>query len=123
MNVFEGALTATGTVAQTVDLRTGPSSSTNQFLRDWATWFSVVVVLLVLALAGLKLARRLTLQSRSDDAHLWDLDKLRALRDSGELTIQEYETLRRAAIERMTGSKPVSTASAPTPPPESPSRP
>lgn len=91
---------ATAAIAQAAPARTTPSSATDQLIRDWAIWFGVVVVILVLALVGLKQARRLTLRGSSDDAKLWDLDKLRALRDSGELSIQEYDTLRRAAVER-----------------------
>ncbi len=66
----------------------------------------VVVVLLVAAVIGLgvvlALVRRWMRRTRDDSAHgpasVWTLQDLRELRDSGEISVPEYERLRAAIL-------------------------
>ncbi len=87
-------------------LQTGPAPAprvprTGDMIRDWAIWFAVIVVVMVLTLVLLKRAKRLVVsEPRSIAGFSFDLDQLRELRDTGEITIQEYEKLRRQAIEK-----------------------
>lgn len=61
-------------------------------------------LMLVLAL-GLVVAiylRRRLKANRADAAGTLTLDELRAWRDAGRITVEEFETLRRQAVERLT---------------------
>lgn len=62
-------------------------------------WFVGTLVAVVLAFVGLLYLRKL-LWGNADDGELttFNLEHLRTLRDRGELTIQEYEKLRREAL-------------------------
>jgi hypothetical protein len=72
-----------------------------------ALWISGMIVAVVLAGALLlMLRRRLFGPPPSSGAALHDilgLDEITRLRDSGEITIQEYETLRARAIAALKG--------------------
>jgi hypothetical protein len=72
-----------------------------------ALWISGMIIVVVLAGALLLMLRRRLLGSRpSSSAALHDilgLDEITRLRDSGEITIQEYETLRARAIAALKG--------------------
>jgi len=82
------------------------ASGEMDFLLDYALWFAAVLVVMVLALVLLKRARRLVSpEAPSVEQVSWDLDDLRRLRDSGEITIQQYESLRRQAIDAFTNKK------------------
>jgi hypothetical protein len=72
-----------------------------------ALWISGMIVAVVLAgVLLLMLRRRLFSSPPSSGAALHDvlgLDDITRLRDSGEITIQEYETLRARAIAALKG--------------------
>ncbi|MCC7291509.1 MAG: hypothetical protein IT449_05545 [Phycisphaerales bacterium] len=87
-------------------LQSGPAPAprvprTGDMIRDWAVWFAVIVVVMVFTLVLLKRAKKLVVsEPRPIVGFSFDLDQLRELRDTGEITIQEYEKLRKQAIEK-----------------------
>ncbi|MCG3130996.1 MAG: hypothetical protein FLDDKLPJ_01771 [Phycisphaerae bacterium] len=82
------------------------SGQTGEYVRDWVIWFSIVAVLLIATLFVLKRAKKLVSPGGGAEREsLFDLDKLRELRDTGEITIQEYEALRKRAIEKAAAGK------------------
>jgi len=74
-------------------------------IRDWAIWFLVVLAAMTLTLVFIKRAKKLAHPEASVKGMPFDLDHLRALRDNGEITIQQYESLRGKAIQGLVDGK------------------
>lgn len=57
-------------------------------------WACVMAAMLVALIAAIVLVKRWMLESRESSSSAWTLHDLNQLRDTGEITIQEYERLR-----------------------------
>jgi|GEM_PF-4618021 len=64
--------------------------------------FGGLVLALVVGLVVVIYLRRRLKAERADAAGALTLEELRRWRDAGRITVQEFETLRRQAVERLT---------------------
>lgn len=74
---------------------------------DYVIWFLIVIVLMSGTLILAKKAKSMLgigEKSKESDA-TWDLDHLREMRNQGELTIPQYETLKKRLIMEMKAPK------------------
>jgi hypothetical protein len=80
--------------------------SNNQSFFDVALWVGLLIVA-VLAMAGVMVyTRRRTLDDESNaEIPTLSLQRLREWRDSGEISIQEYERLRATMTKQFTGAE------------------
>jgi len=63
------------------------------------TWFAVVIASVAVGLVLLWLVRKRVRGGSQEQTFGFSLDEIRALRDRGEITVAEYESLRRKLIE------------------------
>ncbi len=61
-------------------------------------WAAVLVAVIVVAVPATRAVRRRWLNPETSSSPDWTLQDLRALRDKGELTDEEFEKLKEAAI-------------------------
>lgn len=81
---------------------------------DYAIWFLIVIVLMSGTLILAKKAKSMLgmgEKNKESDA-TWDLDHLREMRNQGELTIPQYETLKKRLILEMKAPKTATKRSA-----------
>ena len=71
-----------------------------QSVGSVAFWAAVLIAVTAVLAAGLFMLRRWFHQEPKTGETTWTLAELRRLRDSGELTIQQYEHLRSAMLAR-----------------------
>jgi hypothetical protein len=74
--------------------------ASEKVLEGWL-WFGGLVVALLTCLVIMAYVRRRIRGDGGEAGAVFDLDELRRMRDTGELTIPEYETLRRRTIAEM----------------------
>lgn len=83
------------------DLLARQSVASEKALEGWLWFGGLVLALLACMVVLLYVRRRIRHRGGDDQAPLFDLDELRKMRDTGELTIPEYEVLRRRTLARM----------------------
>jgi hypothetical protein len=83
------------------------SGSLQRHTRAVLVWGTVLlVVALVVGLGIRALRRRVFPEKEPPPEQLWTLEDLREMRDRGELSEEEFETLRARVIARMAGAGP-----------------
>ena len=70
-------------------------------LESWLWFGGLALALLTVFVILVYVRRRIRGRGGDDAGAVFDLDELRGMRDTGELTIQEYETLRKRSIAEM----------------------
>ena len=78
-------------------------SQTESSLGGIAFWVAVLIAATVLLALGVYGIKRWMKRGDSGAPTAWTLGQLTELRDSGELTIQQYEQLKANLIEEMKG--------------------
>ena len=81
------------------------ASRKDEAVFNWFLMFAGLIVAVLVAGVAIQLIRRRLLASQESAGagphDTWGLEDLRRLRDEGEITIAEYETLRARAIEAL----------------------
>jgi hypothetical protein len=83
------------------------ASRRDEAVSSWLLWFVGLIVAVVIAGFLILLIRRSFFAPQESvgagPQDVWGLDDLRRLRDQGEITVEEYETLRARAIKALKG--------------------
>ncbi|UCG32760.1 MAG: SHOCT domain-containing protein [Phycisphaerales bacterium] len=83
------------------------SGAPQRHMRAVLVWGTVLLVLALVVGMGIRaLRRRVFPEKEPPPDQLWTLEDLREMRERGQLSEEEFETLRARVIARMAGAKP-----------------